>query len=255
MSTLSRFLLEETASRADLPSRALYQRARIVVPERPNDPYQALREDGGIRSILESSGYSPNVTYAAIVNPEGVAVAAFPTPEGETMEEQHDFEPIVKASAWSRLQAVYSDRTTRCASPRSTRQQAVRHHPDWRLDGPGADRAAGGHDRGGWVVFVALQPLGRRAPALAVDAPADSRDSEQPEPARSRGARRAARPARTGVQGSRQLLPDDQRAAGRRTWPVRRRRSHLFVPAVAPTMPRSWRTSRTESPSSLPGAT
>ena len=56
MSTLSRFLLEETASRADLLSRALYQRARIVVPERPNDPYQALREDGGIRSILESSG-------------------------------------------------------------------------------------------------------------------------------------------------------------------------------------------------------
>ena len=30
-------------------------------------PYAALRSDGGIRSILESSiGYSRNVTYAAI---------------------------------------------------------------------------------------------------------------------------------------------------------------------------------------------
>jgi signal transduction histidine kinase/PAS domain-containing protein len=157
MSTLSRFLLEETASRADLLSRALYQRARIVVPERPNDPYQALREDGGIRSILESSGYSPNVTYAAIVNPEGVAVAAFPTPEGETMEEQHDFEPIVKASAWSRLQAVYSDRTYEVRQPLfdgDNKQFAtIRIGVSTVLVQTELREAMTG---AGWVVFVAL---------------------------------------------------------------------------------------------------
>jgi signal transduction histidine kinase len=120
LSTLSRFLLEETGSRADLLASALYQRARIVVPERPGDPYQALREDGGIRSILESSGYSPNVTYAAIVNPEGLAVAAYPTGEGEFLAEQHDFAPVLEASAWGRWEAVYSDRTYEVRQPVQT---------------------------------------------------------------------------------------------------------------------------------------
>ena len=190
------------------------------------------------------------------MNPEGVAVAAFPTPEGETMEEQHDFEPIVKASAWSRLQAVYSDRTYEVRqAPGSTATSAVRHHPDWRLDGPGADRAARGHDRWVWVVFVALGVPSAVALLLSQWMLRPIYVIQSSLSRLGRGGRRAARPARTGVQGSRQLLPDDQRAAGRRTWPVRRRRSHLLVPAVAPTMPRSWRTSRTESPSSLPGAT
>ena len=111
LSTLSRFLLEETASRADLLSRALFQRARTVVPERPDDPYGALRDDGGIRAILESSGYSPNVTYAAIVDPTGKAIAAFPTREGTVIPEQDEFDSVVNARPWARLQAVYSDRT------------------------------------------------------------------------------------------------------------------------------------------------
>jgi hypothetical protein len=77
LSTLSRFLLEETASRAELLSQALYQRAFEVMREQPmTNPYDALRQDGGIRAMLDSSAYSENVTYAAIVDPRGIAVAA-----------------------------------------------------------------------------------------------------------------------------------------------------------------------------------
>ena len=39
------------------------------------DPYQALRADPGLRSMLESSLYSDNVTFAAIVDVRGIAVA------------------------------------------------------------------------------------------------------------------------------------------------------------------------------------
>ena len=66
--------LEETEARADLLARAIYQRAFQVVPAAAT-PYEALAADGGLRAILESSIYSPHVTDAAIVAPDGRIVA------------------------------------------------------------------------------------------------------------------------------------------------------------------------------------
>jgi len=119
LSTLSAFLLEETSSRAELLSRALFQRAREVVSQGPKDPYAALREDGGIRSILQSSiAYSAHVTYATIVDPKGVAIAhAFPSREGTLIPEQEEFEPIVKAGPFTQVEAVYSDRVFEVRQP------------------------------------------------------------------------------------------------------------------------------------------
>jgi signal transduction histidine kinase len=119
LSTLSAFMLEETASRAELLSRALFQRTREVVREHPNDSHAALRNDGGIRSILESSiGYSENVTYAAIVGPDGMAIAhAFPSRQGLPVPEQPDFAEVVKARPLTQLQAVYADQTFEVRQP------------------------------------------------------------------------------------------------------------------------------------------
>ena len=119
LATLARLSLLETASRAELLSRAIFQRAREVVATPTSDPYAALRTDGGIRSILESSiGYSRNVTYAAIVNPQGIAVAhSFPSQEGTVMPEQENFAPIVASGALEQLRAVYSDRTFEITEP------------------------------------------------------------------------------------------------------------------------------------------
>ena len=113
LATLARVSLQETASRAELLSRAIFQRAGVVVATPTPNPYAALRNDGGIRSILESSiGYSANVTYAAIVDPKGIVVAhSYPSLEGTVMPEQEDFAPIVAAGALTQLQAIYSDRT------------------------------------------------------------------------------------------------------------------------------------------------
>src|SRR3954467_6807793 len=72
LSTLMRLSFEETASRGQMLAQAIFQRAREVVAQGLPDPYEALRQDGGIRSMSESSTANwPNVTYVAIVNKNG----------------------------------------------------------------------------------------------------------------------------------------------------------------------------------------
>lgn len=119
LATLARLSLQETAARGELLRQAIFQRARDVVPNAP-DPYAALQQDGGIRSLLQSAvGYSPNVIYAAIVNKDGVAVAdAFPAQEGQHIAEQEDLTKLVEQkNAISMLRAVYSDRTFEIRQP------------------------------------------------------------------------------------------------------------------------------------------
>ncbi len=119
MAALARLSLEETASRGEMLAQAIFERARAVVPQRGEDLYAALREDGGVRSILSSSiGFSRNVTYAAIVNKDGSAVAhSFPSLEGQAMVEQENLAPLVTAGPIDQLFAVYSDRTFEIRQP------------------------------------------------------------------------------------------------------------------------------------------
>jgi signal transduction histidine kinase len=118
LSSLSSFLLAETAQRAELLSSALFQQTVGVVRENPPDPYAALRNDRGIRSILESSiGYAG--TVAAIVRPDGVAIAhAFPSREGEVVPEQPDFNDILNVSPLKQLWYVFfKDQTYELRKP------------------------------------------------------------------------------------------------------------------------------------------
>src|SRR5690349_17979741 len=110
LATVARLSLEETASRGDLLRQAIFQRAREVVASAP-DPYAALQQDGGIRALLESSvAYSKNVTYAAIVNRDGIAVAhSFKAQEGQKVPDQDDLAAVLATSAPTLLRTVYSD--------------------------------------------------------------------------------------------------------------------------------------------------
>jgi signal transduction histidine kinase/PAS domain-containing protein len=118
LATIARINMQESASRGDLLRQAIYQRAREVVPGAA-DPYAALQQDGGIRSLLESSvAYSRNVTYAAIVNKDGVAVAhSFKSEEGKPIPEQEDLSKVVERNDVALLRAVYSDRTYEIRQP------------------------------------------------------------------------------------------------------------------------------------------
>jgi signal transduction histidine kinase len=120
LATVARRSLEETGARGELLARSIFLRAAQVVAGGGDDPYRALSEDGGIRSILEAStGFDPYVTHAAIVDTEGRAVAHnFRSSEGTTMVQQADLRPVVKSgSALVQLEAVYSDRTFEIREP------------------------------------------------------------------------------------------------------------------------------------------
>ncbi|HEY2431204.1 MAG TPA: ATP-binding protein [Vicinamibacterales bacterium] len=119
LSTLAQLSLQESASRGELLKQAIYQRAREVVPGAA-DPYAALQHDGGIRSLLDSSfAYSHNVTYAAITNTQGIAVAHnLVSEEGKPLPPQDDIRTVLNQNALGLLRAVYfSDSTYEADQP------------------------------------------------------------------------------------------------------------------------------------------
>jgi signal transduction histidine kinase len=108
LARLARVSLDESKSRAELLAAAIFHRAREVVAEGA-DPYKALAGDPGLRSILESSLYSKNVTFASIVDVEGRAVAhADPTLEGQSQPAGGDLNQLLSSSSINQLREIYA---------------------------------------------------------------------------------------------------------------------------------------------------
>ena len=80
LARLARVSLDESSARAELLANAIYHRAQQVVVGGA-DPLAALRADPGLRSILESSLYSKNVMYAALVYAAIVVIRSVGTAE------------------------------------------------------------------------------------------------------------------------------------------------------------------------------
>src|SRR5512140_2070601 len=74
LASLARVSLQQSREHAALLVSAIYNRAFHVVP-RSDNPYEALRDDPALRSILEASNYSASLTYATIVDSSDVAIA------------------------------------------------------------------------------------------------------------------------------------------------------------------------------------
>ena len=119
LTALARMSLQKTVAHGELLAHAIFQRALGVAVEGVADPYAALREDGGVRAVLATAiGYSPNVTYAAIVDPNGIAIAhSFRSEEGKRLQERAELEPIVEEGPIAMLQAIFSDRTFEVREP------------------------------------------------------------------------------------------------------------------------------------------
>src|SRR5690349_23871948 len=71
LALLAQVSLDESRARAELLANAIFHRAREVVATNA-DLFSALRDDPGLRAVLESSLYSKNVTFAAITDVNGV---------------------------------------------------------------------------------------------------------------------------------------------------------------------------------------
>ena len=111
LADLARVSLEESRARAELVANAILHRAGVVVTANadPVAAYRALHDDPGLRSILESSLYAKNVTFAAIADVDGKAVAhADPAREGEVLTAGGDLAGLLARSSLSKLQAIYT---------------------------------------------------------------------------------------------------------------------------------------------------
>jgi len=107
LARLAQVGLDESRSRAELLAKAIFHRAREVVGDNA-DGYQALRSDPGLRSIIVSSLYSKNVTFAAIVDTSGVAIVhADPSLEGSPLAQSADLDELVSHSPLYQLSAIY----------------------------------------------------------------------------------------------------------------------------------------------------
>src|SRR5918995_7417765 len=73
ISRLTNIIVGESYSRAQVLARTILHRVTELAVD-PSDPYAALRDDSGLRSILEASVYDQAVTSAAIVDSEGIIV-------------------------------------------------------------------------------------------------------------------------------------------------------------------------------------
>jgi signal transduction histidine kinase len=102
--------LDESEARAELLANAVFHRAREVVATGA-DPYPALRSDPGLRSILESSLYSKNVTFAALVNVGNVAIAhADRSLEGQVLPPGGSLKSLLEQSSLTQLGAIYASK-------------------------------------------------------------------------------------------------------------------------------------------------
>jgi signal transduction histidine kinase len=109
LSQLASVSLDETRARAELLANAIYHRAQKVGVGVSAEPLANLRDDPGLRSILESTLYSKNVTFAALVDIGDVAVAhADRSLEGQKLPAGGDLGKLLDRSALAQLLAIYS---------------------------------------------------------------------------------------------------------------------------------------------------
>ena len=116
IASLTQLRIEETASRAKSLKEAMLHRAAVVVREAgATNPYDAIRNDGGMRSILESAVTSQpdtnTILYAALVDTEGNAVVhSTPSLQGQPTPPLEDLSNIVEATPLQQLRFVNQER-------------------------------------------------------------------------------------------------------------------------------------------------
>jgi signal transduction histidine kinase len=105
---VSSIVMNESLSRGKLIALAIYQRARQVVPA-SEDPYNGLRTDPGLQSILQSSIYGDSVTGAWVLDREGVVVASSDQAMlGSRLPSSEDLAGVVAAGPIAQLKMIYS---------------------------------------------------------------------------------------------------------------------------------------------------
>jgi signal transduction histidine kinase len=105
---LANVVLKESLSRGKMLANTILHRAGGIVTG-DVDPYTALREDQGLRSILESSIYGDNISFAAIVDTNGsVIVHNNRAQVGRTLAERADLVALIADTPLTKLRVIFS---------------------------------------------------------------------------------------------------------------------------------------------------
>jgi signal transduction histidine kinase len=105
---LTDVVLHESYSRADMLAKQILHRTGRVVTG-ADDPYAQLREDSGLRDIIESSAYGDNITTATIVDANGIIVVAnLSAMVGQLSPPQDDLGALDAASPYDKLKEIYT---------------------------------------------------------------------------------------------------------------------------------------------------
>ena len=105
---LTDVVLHESYSRGQLMAKTILHHAGVIVTG-DGDPYAQLREDIGLRSIIESSAYSDNITTATIVDATGVIVIAnLRSMVGQLSPRQDDLAALDAATPYAKLKEIYT---------------------------------------------------------------------------------------------------------------------------------------------------
>ena len=188
---LANVVLQESLSRGQMLANTILHRAGGIVTG-DVDPYAALREDHGLRSILESSIYGDNITFAAIVDTSGTVIVHSDRAQvGRTLAERADLEAVIDDTPLDKLRVIYRRRRPDARSAPADEASAsedVRLDPRRRLDA--ADAQAADAICSTDALFTASRGAGdrgvRRGRSRAAPAAADSRPPQRPDASRSR---------------------------------------------------------------------
>jgi signal transduction histidine kinase len=109
LASLVRVRLQETRTRAELLANGVFHQAYATVAA-ADDARAALAADRGVRTTLESGVFSPGVTYAAIADASGVAIAhSDPAAVGRPLPDQADLRALVDQGPWAQFSAIWGD--------------------------------------------------------------------------------------------------------------------------------------------------
>ncbi len=107
VSQLAHAVLLENQKMAQFLAKQIFHRAFEVVPGAP-DPYAALRDDAGIRSLLESTIFGPVLTGASIVDTHGNVVTSDDRSLiGQPFVQHNELSSLVNGGMLDQLRTIY----------------------------------------------------------------------------------------------------------------------------------------------------
>jgi signal transduction histidine kinase len=107
---LGTLIWQDTLNEATLVARQIYARCALTLTRKPsNDPLEALRADGDLRHLVESSvGYSSNILYIAISDAANRAVVhSDPRREGRGLPARPDLQALVALNPIQRYERIF----------------------------------------------------------------------------------------------------------------------------------------------------